>query len=186
MAKSSKKKPKLTPKRERFCHEYLIDLNASAAARRAGFNDASAGQRGHELVKNSEIQARIGELQAKTGAEFNITKQRLMTTLMNIIGADIKDITDPETGSIMPVHEWPEHMRGVVSGIESDELYAGALPIGFKRKVKFWDKNKSIELLNKMLGFNMPDKVAQTDPTGQNEVIPVIKIYPVKPKEEDD
>lgn len=180
------KKKKLTPKRERFCQEYLIDLNVSASARRAGYSVKSAGNEGNRLLKDAHIQARIHELQVKSSTEFNITKQRIMQVLHNIIGSDVNDIIDPETGAVLPPSQWPEHMKGVVSGIESDELYASGMPIGLKRKVKLWDKNKAIELLNKMLGFNMPDKVAQTDSTGTQDIIPVIKIYPVQAKNEDD
>lgn len=180
------KKKKLTPRNERFCQEYLIDLNVSAAARRAGFSQKTAGQIGYKLFKDVQIQARIHELQVNSATEFNITKQKVMRVLHNIIGSDINDLIDSETGAVLPPAQWPEHMRGVVSGIESDDLYAGTLPIGLKRKVKLWDKNKAIELLNKMLGFNMPDKVAQTDSTGTQDIIPVIKVYPVQAKNEDD
>lgn len=180
------KKKKLTPKRERFCQEYLIDLNVSASARRAGFSEKTAYAIGHKLLKEAEIMARIHELQVNSASEFNITKQRVMQVLHNIIGSDINDLIDPLTGAVLPPSEWPEHTKGVVSGIESDELYANGIPIGLKRKVKLWDKNKSIELLNKMLGFNMPDKVAQTDMSGTQDIIPVIKVYPVQAKNDDD
>lgn len=180
------KKKKLTPKRERFCQEYLIDLNVSASARRAGYSQKSSGVEGHRLLKDAYIQARIHELQVNSASEFNITKQRVMQVLHNIIGSDVNDLIDKETGAVLPPAQWPEHMKGVVSGIETDELYASGMPIGLKRKVKLWDKNKAIELLNKMLGFNMPDKVAQTDSTGTQDIIPVIKVYPVQAKNEDD
>lgn len=180
------KKRKLTPKSERFCQEYLIDLNISAAARRAGFSEKTAGQSGHRLFKDVKIQARIHELQVNSASEFNITKQRVMQVLHNIIGSDINYLIDKETGAVLPPSQWPEHMKGVVSGIETDELYASGMPIGLKRKVKLWDKNKAIELLNKMLGFNMPDKISQTDSTGTQDIIPVIKIYPVQAKNEDE
>lgn len=180
------KKRKLTPKRERFCQEYLIDLNASAAARRAGFSEKTAYSMGQFLLKDIEVKQRIHELQVNSATEFNITKQRVMQVLHNIIGSDVNDLIDKETGAVLPPSQWPEHMKGVVSGIETDELYASGMPIGLKRKVKLWDKNKAIELLNKMLGFNMPDKVAQTDSTGTQDIIPVIKVYPVMPKNDDD
>lgn len=187
--KTGQKKRKLTPKRERFCQEYILDFNGSAAARRAGFSEHSSNVIASELLTNPDIQARIMELQLAGAQEYNATKQRLIKILMDIAGATIEDITDPETGAILPVHKWPEHMKGVVIGSESDELYAGygedRQAVGVKRKVKFADKTKAIELLNKMLGFNMPDKVAQTTPEGE-AAPPVIKIYVTPPKDEDD
>ena len=50
---------KLTKKNEVFCEEYLIDLNATQAAIRAGYSVDSAGSIGSELLKKPEIRARI-------------------------------------------------------------------------------------------------------------------------------
>ena len=51
--------PKLTAKQERFCEEYLIDLNATQAAIRAGYSVESAGSIGSENLTKPEIRARI-------------------------------------------------------------------------------------------------------------------------------
>ena len=189
-AKKEAKKRKLTPKRERFCQEYLIDFNITQSAIRAGFSKATAYSIGWTLLKDVEIQNRINELQLTSANQFNVTKQRLMSILMDIAGSKIEDIKDPETGAILPAHDWPEHMKGVISGIEVDELYeylgtGMKTPIGQKVKVRLWEKTKAIELLNKMCGFNMPDKVAQTTPEGE-AVAPIIQINIVPPKNDDD
>lgn len=187
--KTGQKKRKLTPKRERFCQEYILDFNGAAAARRVGYSEHTANRIASDLLSKVDIQARIMELQLAGAQEYNATKQRLIKILMDIAGATIEDITDPETGAILPVHQWPDHMKGTVVGSESDELYAGygedRQAIGIKRKIKFADKTKAVELLNKMLGFNMPDKVAQTTPEGE-AAPPVIKIYVTPPKADDD
>jgi len=46
---------KLTPKQVRFVEEYLIDLNACAAAKRSGYSQHTAGQIGHELLKKENV-----------------------------------------------------------------------------------------------------------------------------------
>lgn len=183
--KKPRKPRKLTPKRERFCQEYVKDFNGTRAAIRTGFSANSAGQIAYNLLKDVQIKARIVELQNVAASEYNVTKQRLMSILMDIAGAELKDIIDPETGALMSVEKWPEHMRGVVSGMENDEIYAGGIPIGFKRKVKLWDKTKAIELLAKLCGFFAPDKITPVTPDGE-AIIPVIKVYPVMPKNTDD
>lgn len=182
------KKGILTPKKERFCQEYVLDFNATQAAIRAGFSTKSAYSIGSALTRKVECQRRIMELQNTAATEYNVTKQRLISILMDIAGAKIEDILDEE-GEVLPPQQWPEHMKRVVTGMESDELYSGFGPlrqnVGLKRKVKFADKTKAVELLNRMLGFNMPDKVAQTTPEGEG-VTPVIKIYTVPPKNDDE
>lgn len=184
--KKTKKKPKLSPKNELFCQKYVVYHNATRAAKEAGHSERSAGVIGCRLLMKANIQARIVELQQATAEEFNIMKQYIIGVLMDSISAKMEDIIDPETGAVLPPNEWPDHMKRVISGMESEELYAGSLPVGLKRKVKLLDKNKSVEILNRMVGFNMPDKVAQTDSTGTQDIIPVIKVYPVQPKNDDD
>lgn len=184
--KKTKKKPKLSPKNELFCQKYVVYHNATRAAKEAGHSERSAAVTGCRLLMKANIQARIVELQHATAQEFNIMKQHLVGILMDVAGAKVEDIMDAETGAVLPPNQWPDHMKRVISGIESDELYAGSLPIGLKRKVRLSDRTKAIELLNKMCGFNMPDKVAQTDSTGTQDIIPVIKVYPVQPKNDDD
>lgn len=63
----------MTPKQEKFCAEYLIDLNATQAAIRAGYSEKTAGSLGQRLLKKVEIQDRIKKLREK---EF---KKAIMT-----------------------------------------------------------------------------------------------------------
>lgn len=63
---------KLTAKQDRFCQEYLIDLNATQSAIRAGYSEKTAGSIGGENLKKPEIQERIAELKAERCAETKI------------------------------------------------------------------------------------------------------------------
>ena len=56
----------LTPKQERFCQEYLIDLNATGAARRAGYSAKTAHVQGPRLLANVAVASRLAQLQAAT------------------------------------------------------------------------------------------------------------------------
>lgn len=55
----------MTPKQKKFCVEYLINLNATQAAIRAGYSEKTAYSMGQRLLKNVEIKSRIKELQDK-------------------------------------------------------------------------------------------------------------------------
>ncbi len=63
----------MTPKQEKFCVEYLVDLNATQAAIRAGYSERTAYSIGNENLKKPEIQNRINEIRS---TEF---KKRIMT-----------------------------------------------------------------------------------------------------------
>lgn len=52
----------MTPKQERFCTEYLVDLNATQAAIRSGYSEKTAHSQGPRLLENVEVQNRIKEI----------------------------------------------------------------------------------------------------------------------------
>lgn len=55
---------KLTAKQERFCREYIVDLNATQAAKRAGYSSRRPSEQAYQLLQKTTVQARIAELQA--------------------------------------------------------------------------------------------------------------------------
>lgn len=71
----------LRPKQQRFRDEYLIDLNATQAAIRAGYSKATAYSQGQRLLKNVEIAASIDEARAKLSEKTEITLESLTDML---------------------------------------------------------------------------------------------------------
>ena len=80
----------LTAKQERFVAEYLIDLNATQAAIRAGYSEKSARVTGAENLTKPDIQAAIQEAQAKRLNRTEITQDRVLLELARIGFADIR------------------------------------------------------------------------------------------------
>jgi len=62
MTKPAKKEPKMTPKRIRFCHEYVIDFNGQKAAERAGFAKKGARVYACEILQIPAVQELIAKL----------------------------------------------------------------------------------------------------------------------------
>jgi phage terminase small subunit len=92
-ASGEKAKKKLTPKRERFVAEVIRNGgNATQAAIAAGYAESSAYQRGHELVRNSEIQERIQRAKQRAG----ITPEIVTGVLAQQLLGDISDVLDDE------------------------------------------------------------------------------------------
>lgn len=67
----------MTPKQQRFVQEYLIDLNATQAAIRAGYSKRSAYMTGGRMMKNDEVMAAISEAQSKAAERHEITFERV-------------------------------------------------------------------------------------------------------------
>ena len=74
----------LTARRERFCQEYVIDQNASAAARRAGYSEGSAHVAGCRLLKDDNVAARIAALQAEVADRNKITVDGVVEALRRL------------------------------------------------------------------------------------------------------
>lgn len=75
----------LKPKQEQFCKEYLIDLNATQAAIRAGYSEKTAGSIGDENLKKPEIKLRIDQLMAEREKRTEITADYVLRTIFETI-----------------------------------------------------------------------------------------------------
>ena len=160
-------KLKLNPKQTRFVQEYLIDLNATQAAIRAGYSKKSANINGPRLLVNASIQAAISEAQKKTADKIEITKERWLAELAGIYFADMKDYVDvdSDTGAVRVkgYDEMPEGSGKVIHTIEENrsitEDEKGKQSIIFSKfKFKLHDKLKAGEMIGKHLGY-LKDKI---------------------------
>lgn len=76
----------ITPKQQRFAEEYLIDLNATQAALRAGYSEATAPEQASRLLKNVNVRAMIDERMAARSQRTEITADYVLK--------GIKDVTE--------------------------------------------------------------------------------------------
>lgn len=148
------KKIKLTPKQERFCEEYLIDLNKTQAAIRAGYSKDSAHSIGEENLRKPEIIKRVDELKALRQESLLITPESVLKELYDLAMVDITEAYD-DAGWLKPLSEIPKNVRRAIAGLEVNELFDGQGDdkhiIGVAKKIKFYDKNKSLEMLGRHL-----------------------------------
>jgi phage terminase small subunit len=149
---------KLTPKQARFVEEYLIDLNATQAAIRAGYSAKTANEIGAENLAKPSIKAAIDAAMAERSQQTKIDAQWVLKRLAAEAEADIADLYDDD-GNLLPVAEWPLIWRqGLVQGIEVEELFEGRgadrVHIGRLRKIKLDSRVKRIELIGKHIGVN--------------------------------
>ena len=79
-------KAKLTAKQERFCEEYLIDLNATQAAIRAGYSAKTAGTISVENMQKPLIADKIAEMKAERSAETRIDAAYVLEMSNQLLG----------------------------------------------------------------------------------------------------
>lgn len=77
----SERERKLTPKQERFVEEYLVDLNATAAARRAGYSEKTADRIGAELLGKTWVREAIEKAKTQRSARLHITQDDVVKEL---------------------------------------------------------------------------------------------------------
>lgn len=83
-------KAKLSGKQDRFCGEYLLDLNATQAAIRAGYSKRTAGSQGFDLLQKPEIAARIAEMKLERSNRTEITADRVVMEIAKIAFASMR------------------------------------------------------------------------------------------------
>jgi hypothetical protein len=81
----------LPPRRAAFVSEYLVDLNASRAARDVGYAAKSASVEGSRLLANADVQAEITRLRAVLAEQENVTPEKITHELAAIGFADMGD-----------------------------------------------------------------------------------------------
>jgi phage terminase small subunit len=155
MADEKSKEPrKLTPKQERFCQEYVIDLNGAQAAIRAKYSERSADKIAWELLENSRVSERVSQLKAAQLKRLGLEADTILRELLSIATADATQAFD-DMGGLKPFKEWPAGLKKSLSSLEVTELFDGQgmqrAAIGLLKKVRFWDKPRSLEMLGKHL-----------------------------------
>lgn len=86
----------LTPKQERFVQEYLVDLNATQAAIRAGYSAKTASRIGPELLVKTCISEAIQKAMKKREKRTEVTQDYVITKLREIVEKDASDGPDSE------------------------------------------------------------------------------------------
>lgn len=140
---------KLTDKQQRFVDEYLIDLNATQAAIRAGYSVKTANEQGSQNLAKLSIQQAIAERMAERSRRTGVNQDRVVLELAKIAFVKMTDIVDRE-GNIKE-----NAAEDDLACIESVKYKHSDTDTGYseEREVKIASKLKALELLGKHLGM---------------------------------
>lgn len=151
---AGKPKDKLTDKQKAFILEYLVDLNATKAAIRAGYSETSARQTAHDTLNNPVVAAEVQRHMDARAERVGVNSETVLRELLKIAMTDVRKLYS-ESGSLLPPQEWPDDVAKSVSAVDIEDLYEGygeeREQIGHTKKVKLWDKTKALELLGRHL-----------------------------------
>ena len=155
---------KLTAKQERFCYEYCIDFNATQAAIRAGFSEKTANRIGSENLSKLVIQNKISTLQADLAKTSGISALRVLKEHEKIAFSSIAHLHNTwieRKDFELLTDEQKTCIKSITTKIQKKNIGTNDEPeivdVEFV-KVELYDKQKSLEAINKMLGFDAPIK----------------------------
>lgn len=146
---------KLTPKQAEFVRQYLVDLNATAAAIRAGYSERTAKSQGQRLLTNVDVSAALAAAQAEREQRTEITQDRVVSELAKIAFGSLRDVMEwgPNGVTLKSSEELTDDQAAGVAGVSENATQNGS-----SLKIRRHDKVKALELLGRHLGM-FTDKV---------------------------
>lgn len=172
-AVSARRQPKLDPefcltaKQARFVSEYLVDLNATQAAIRAGYSADTAGQIGHENLNKPEIAEIIRAATAKQMQGAELSAARVLEELRRLAFADMRAFFD-EAGNLKPIGQLTAEQGSQLASMEViiKNAEAGDGVTDRVHKFKTYDKSRALEMLAKHYAL-LVERVQVEDAEGQ-------------------
>lgn len=137
---------KLSEKQKRFVQEYLVDLNATQAAVRAGYSEKTAEAIGYENLRKPQIRAEIEKRQKTLQSKLEITQERVLQELAAIGFARGTDYANVIAGCVVvnDTEQLTDAQKAAIIGIKQTKEGV---------EIKLADKGRALELLAKHLGL---------------------------------
>ena len=142
----------MTKKQKRFAEEYLIDLNATQAAIRAGYSPDTAKEIGCENLTKPNIRACIDREMAERSKRTGVNADRVVMELAKVAFVNAVDVIDPKTATVK--EDAPSEDTAAIQSVKVKTFGDD----GLEREIKMADKLKALELLGKHMGM-FKDKV---------------------------
>lgn len=160
----------LTEKQRIFCERYCTHWNATRAAKEAGYSEDTAYNIGWENVRKRECADYIQYIKDHAFEYANVSMLRIVQELAKVAfasGADLRSAWD----SMEDWENLPDEVKATISEVVVSSRVLRTIESGSETvlsetidsiKVKQYDKLKAIEILNRMAGYNAPDKLDHT------------------------
>lgn len=153
---------KLTEKQKRFADEYLIDLNATQAAIRAGYSKKTASRIAIELLNKTHVSEYVQKRQSRLQAKTEVTQERVIAELAKIGFASITDYLEYKTALRVidhdengnPIHDWAMLVNAIDSAeVDGSPIQEVSISKDGTFKFKLYSKLDALEKLARHLGL---------------------------------
>lgn len=165
---------KLTAKEERFCYQYVLHLNATRACVLAGYSEKTAYAAGSRLLKNVKVQERIKYLKDNLAETAEISALRVLKEHEKIAFSSIAHLHNTWLERT-EFEKLTEDQKACIKNISTKIMKRD---IGTREepdivdveyvKIELYDKQKSLDSINAMLGFDAPVRTELTGKDGKD------------------
>ena len=146
----------MSRKQDRFVEEYLIDLNGTQAAIRAGYSPKTANEQAARLLANVSIREKISKAMAERSRRTGINQDRVLIELAKIALVNPKHLIDFKNAAVLEAAT--EEDMAAIASVKVKTIPGKGGENGIEREVKLYDKLRALELVGKHLGM-FKDKV---------------------------
>ena len=140
----------MTKKQQRFVDEYLIDLNATQAAIRAGYSPDTAQQMGSENLSKPVIRNAIDKAIAERSRRTGINQDRVINEIAKVAFLNPADVIDLNEAAVRDDADRDDTACIASVKVKTIPTDEGVIS---EREVKTYDKLRALELLGKHLGM---------------------------------
>ena len=160
------KSESLNPKQIAFVREYLIDLNATQAAIRAGYSPATAGQSGHEYLNIPKIAEAIAVGKAQRLSRVNMTQDTVLEEMAALAKSSLDDYDIDDRGNVVLAEGAPRNAMAAVQSIKK-KIRHDKDGVTYEVELRLWDKPGPLKLMGKHAGVRaFSDRVEHTGKDG--------------------
>lgn len=137
----------LTPRQKRFVHEYLIDLNATQAAIRAGYSKKTAKSIGQRLLTYVDVQAAVTAGRKKITNNLEVTAERVVAEYAKLAYSDMTEFAEWNGTSGVKIKDSTDLSKQQTAAVQE----ISNTPNGIK--IKLHDKKGALDSLSRYLGI---------------------------------
>jgi len=143
----------LTPRQSLFVKEYLVDLNATQAAIRAGYSEKGAMTQGSLLLSNPKVAPMLAKAMAARAKRTEFNADRVLKEIERVATVDPIELFN-EDGTMKQISDIPEDVRRAIASVDVTELFEWEgkgkdkhkVWVGYLKRIRLVPKNESLNM----------------------------------------
>jgi phage terminase small subunit len=160
----------LNPQRRAFIREYILDLNGTLAAIRAGYSPDSASMTAADLLCVPAIREAIDAAMKQRAERLDITSAKVLAEMTLLAQSDLSNYRLDDDGNVVLADGAPEGAMRAIQSIRRRKTVRtekdGAVTVSYDVDIRLWDKVLPLKLVGRHIGL-FPDRVEHSGPAGK-------------------